>query len=91
MADRTRCRHAELFIPAQRHASLARRLEDMAPNRPATELERERLTRHLGELIAALDARVPRLERAGESRIADEAEALRKTAMQRIVELDGKR
>src|SRR5690349_16657955 len=53
MADRTRCRHTELFTLAQRHASVARRLEDMAPNRP--ELERERLTRHLGELIAALN------------------------------------
>lgn len=89
MADRTRCRHAELFILAQRHASVARRLEDMAPNRP--QLERERLTRHLGELLAALDARLPHLERAGESRIAGEADALRKTAMQRIVELDGNR
>jgi len=63
----------------------------MAPRRPATQLERERLAGQLGELIAALDARVPRLERAGESRIANDAEALRKTAMQQMVELDGKR
>jgi hypothetical protein len=63
----------------------------MAPRRPATQLERELLARQLGELIAALDARVPRLERAGGSRIANDADALRKMAMQQIVELDGKR
>jgi len=63
----------------------------MAPHRPATQLEREHLARQLGELISALDARVPRLERAGGSRIANDADALRKTAMQQIVELDGKR
>jgi hypothetical protein len=41
----------------------------------------------LRELIRALDARVPRLERAGERRIAQDAAALRARAMKRIERL----
>lgn len=43
----------------------------------------------LRELIAALDRRVPRLERAGEWKIARDAEALRGEALQRIARLQG--
>jgi hypothetical protein len=46
--------------------------------------------RHLRELIAALDRRVPHVERAGELAIARDSAALRKKALQRIAVLDGK-
>lgn len=55
------------------------------------ELEREALFEQLRELIAALDARVPHLERTSETGIADDARALRARASKRIAELDGKR
>ena len=46
--------------------------------------------RHLRELIAALDRRVPRVERVGEVSIAREAAALREKALQRIAILEAK-
>jgi hypothetical protein len=49
---------------------------------------RTRTVRHLHELIAALDRRVPHVERAGEVSIARAASALRVNAMQRIEELE---
>ena len=45
------------------------------------------LTRELEDLIAALDRRVPRVERAGEADIAREAAALRAKAVERLAEL----
>ena len=42
----------------------------------------------LRELIAALDRRVPRLERDGERDIAHDAQALRRAALKRIAELE---
>lgn len=47
-----------------------------------------RLVRHLLELIAALDRRVPRSERAVEPSIARDAAALKASALQRIAELE---
>jgi hypothetical protein len=47
----------------------------------------KRLTRELRELIAALDRRVPRVERAGEAAIARDAAQLRAKAMTRLTEL----
>jgi hypothetical protein len=41
----------------------------------------------LRELIAALDERVPRVERAGEAQIAKDSAALREAAVTRIEEL----
>jgi hypothetical protein len=41
----------------------------------------------LRDLVDALDRRVPRAERAGETRIASEAAALRTAALNRIEEL----
>ena len=41
----------------------------------------------LRELVKALDRRVPRLERAGEDKIACEAAALRVKAMKRLAQL----
>ena len=54
------------------------------------EVDRACKLRHLHELIAALDRRVPRVERAGEVAIARDAAALRKKALQRIAKLEGK-
>ena len=45
------------------------------------------LMRVLEELIAALDRRVPRLERAAEAAIAHDAAALRAKAVSRLAEL----
>jgi len=41
----------------------------------------------LRELIAALDRRLPQIERAGEAAIADEAAQLKARAAERIAEL----
>ena len=46
------------------------------------------LVHDLGELIAALDRRVPRLEREGERDIALDAKALKRRALKRIAELE---
>jgi hypothetical protein len=46
------------------------------------------LIRALRELVAALDRRVPRVDRAGEAAIASDAAALRARAMERIEELE---
>lgn len=46
------------------------------------------LVHDLRELIAALDRRVPRLERDGEREIAHDAQALRRAALRRIAELE---
>ena len=49
------------------------------------------IVRELEELIAALDRRVPRVERAGEAEIARDAAALRAKAVERLAELAMKR
>jgi hypothetical protein len=46
------------------------------------------LVRNLRELIAALDRRVPRMERDGERAIARDAQRLRRAALKRICELE---
>ena len=46
------------------------------------------LVHDLRELIAALDHRVPHLERKGESDIVRDAQALRRAALARITELE---
>jgi hypothetical protein len=43
--------------------------------------------RHLRELIAALDRRVPKIERVGEADIARDAAELKKKALTRLAEL----
>ena len=45
------------------------------------------VTRELEELIAAIDRRVPRVERSGEAAIARDAAALRARAVARLAEL----
>ena len=46
------------------------------------------LVHDLRELVAALDRRVPRLEREGERDIARDAQGLRRAALKRIAELE---
>jgi hypothetical protein len=44
--------------------------------------------RHLRELIAALDWRLPQVQRIGEAKIAEDAALLKTAALRRIVELE---
>ena len=60
----------------------------MSSNKGAAQSDRTRKLRHLHELIAALDRRVPHVERIGETEIAREGRALREKALQRIAELE---
>ena len=53
-------------------------------------LTSDEVVRELEELIAALDRRVPRVERLGESAIADDAARLRERAISRLAELSGR-
>ncbi len=48
------------------------------------------ILRHLRELVAALEHRVPHIERQGETQIAQDASALRERALKRIAELEKK-
>ena len=50
-------------------------------------MDQKTMIADLRELVKALDRRVPRLERAGEDKIACEAAALRMKAMKRIAQL----
>jgi hypothetical protein len=58
------------------------------PNVPQSDADRARQIRHLRELIAALDRRVPHVERSGEAAIARDAAALRDKALKRIAALE---
>jgi hypothetical protein len=55
---------------------------------PAARATRAQAVRELLELIAALDRRVPHVERAGEASIARDAEALKARARTRIEALE---
>jgi hypothetical protein len=59
----------------------------MPDKKSARETERARAVRHLRELIAALDRRVPHIERSGEIAIARDAATLRAKALERIAQL----
>ena len=56
--------------------------------RAAVALTRTELIRELQELIEALDRRVPRMERSGETEIARDAAALKVRALKRLAELE---
>jgi hypothetical protein len=60
----------------------------MSTNNKIAQSDRTRKLRHLHELIAALDRRVPHVERMGEIEIAREGRALREKALRRIAELE---
>jgi hypothetical protein len=55
---------------------------------PLADEGRARIVRELYELIAALDRRVPHVERVGEVAIARAAAALRDDALKRIATLE---
>lgn len=63
----------------------------MSSNKVTSQPDRTRKLRHLHELIAALDRRVPHVERIGEIEIAREGGALKERALQRIAELEASR
>lgn len=69
-------------------AAIVTMIHQMANEKTTTEAVRTRTLRHLRELIAALDRRVPHIEDTGEIVIARDAAALRQKAMQRITELE---
>ena len=56
----------------------------MSSSKGDAQSDRTRKLRHLHQLIAALDRRVPHVERIGEIEIAREGRALREKALQRI-------
>ena len=60
----------------------------MADKKRTPEGDRARAQRHLRELIAALDRRVPHVERLGEVEIARAATALKKKALERLAKLE---
>jgi hypothetical protein len=60
----------------------------MSSSKGGVQSDRTRKLRHLHELIAALDRRVPHVERIGEIEIAREGRALREKALQRIAVLE---
>jgi hypothetical protein len=59
--------------------------------RASVAMTRARVVRELMELIAALDRRVPQVERVGEASIARDAAALKARALKRIDELERER
>jgi len=67
---------------------LAKAIPIVTKQRPLKSADRTRALQHLHELIAALDRRLPHVERAGEVAIAAEAALLRKKAQERILELE---
>jgi hypothetical protein len=60
----------------------------LADKKKTADGDRAIAQRHLRELIAALDRRVPHCERVGEVEIARAATALRKKAEQRLAKLE---
>jgi len=63
-------------------------LDSMADKNKTANVDRASAQRHLRELIAALDRRVPHVERLGEVEIARAATALRKKAEERLAKLE---
>jgi hypothetical protein len=59
----------------------------MSPDTTSAANSRAQTVRELYELIAALDGRVPHVERVGEISIAQAASALKREALKRIEEI----
>jgi propanediol dehydratase small subunit len=66
---------------------LERRSKGRVQRRRSMAVSANELESVLEELIAALDRRVPRVERAGEAGIARDAAVLRAKAVERLAEL----
>ena len=62
--------------------------DSMADKKKIADVDRASVQRQLRELIAALDRRVPHVERFGEVEIARAATTLRKKAEQRLAKLE---
>ena len=62
-----------------------------SPRETRTTSEQATTRRHLRELIAALDRRVPHVERMSEVEIARASAALKDNAVQRLAELEAER
>src|SRR5687768_17043845 len=79
----------EHLLAVQRLRRSLERLQEghCSARRISMEVNVQELTRELEELIAALDRRVPCVERAGEPAIARDAAALRAKAVKRLAEL----
>jgi chorismate mutase len=60
----------------------------MTPDTASAAGSRAQIVRELHELIAALERRVPHVERVGEISIARAASALKREALKRIEELE---
>jgi hypothetical protein len=60
----------------------------MTERTPKDAAERARAIRDLSELVAALDRRIPQVERPGEVSIARAAARLKGEAIQRIADLE---
>jgi hypothetical protein len=87
--DRQDSRRRQLLEVHELRRSLERdAVADEAVRGARMELTRTRLVGELIELIAALDRRVPHLERANETSIARDAAALKARALKRIAELE---
>jgi hypothetical protein len=76
----------ELRRGLERHATPAGTTPRDVLMTPTT--TRTQLVRQLRELIAALDRRVPHVERAGEAAIARDAALLKAKALKRIAEIE---
>jgi hypothetical protein len=61
---------------------------DQQPDPPASDADRPRMIADLHELVDALDRRVPRPDRAGETAIARDSARLKKAAEDRIAQLE---
>ena len=61
----------------------------MSQEHPMKTRSAQTLVHDLRELIAALDRRVPRIERKGEQAIVRDAQGLRRAALKQIGELEG--
>jgi len=59
----------------------------MSTRNPDDQLQREKLVRDLEDLIAALERRVPHIDRLGERAIARDADALKRKALARLEQL----
>jgi hypothetical protein len=78
----------QLLAVHQMRRGLERVAEAILGHRDAAmAVSRSQLARELRELIAALDRRVPQLERAEETAIARDAAELRAQAIKRLAEL----
>lgn len=67
-----------------------RMVATMTDRTTTADTTRRRTVRELRELLAALDRRVPQVQRAGEVSIARAAAKLRAEAVRRIEELEGR-